>query len=60
MTHDKQTVLTIYSETRRPFGCISAADGQLIPVSLVFVKVRCECGRISLEELLFPDEPAAK
>lgn len=52
-----RTVIEIYESTARECGVITTADGQEIPIVSKTVKIACECGNVSLDEMLFSDEP---
>lgn len=55
--HASRTVLHIYEETREDAGEISTADGQEIPIDFATVKVRCVCGCVYLDTLIFAAQP---
>lgn len=55
-SHLTRTVIDIYECTARESIPMITADGQRIPCVIKTVKVVCECGRVSLDEMLFADE----
>ncbi len=55
------TILHIYHESAVDMGPMQTADGQLIQTEIKTVKVRCSCGLVSLDEILFvADESEAE